>query len=463
MRPIAFEASDNCQGLWSATGGLVWNTLRTNLSKYSCVFSDFPHTDETSLFPSVNEVATYLETYSRRFRLDQHIRFGHRVTAIEETESGWVIHWQNGGGDGRQTFDRIIVASGFFTTPRIPSGVTLSRTVTHSTTYRSPKEFADARVLVVGSAFSGSDIAAEVATKAKKVTVLVRRPSWFLPRMLRRSNGANIPVDLEFYNRTGKSQSTDDTKAARDQFAYLSSMVGIQSELGPLLELDDNGQRYPIVITDSFVPAIRSGKIEVIGLTEIDLAHECRNVGKHGRFDRVILATGIGPDLSFLPDNVLKGCEYDQSDNLQPLILARSVFPARQENLAFVGMYRGPFFGTIELQSRWACGVLSGNIAAMTGTAKEVALEDERLIRTKRPRPQFPHPDYVAICDEIASTIGTTPIVASDDPLRQEIESGPIVPAHYRISGPHAAPNVARKEIERVKAHLQELNDNKRN
>lgn len=462
MQPTAFEASDNCHGLWSATSGLVWNTLRTNLSKFSCAFSDFPHPDETSLFPKANEIASYLERYSHRFGLDRHIRFGHRVTAIKQTKSGWLIQWQNGDSEGSQHFDRVIIASGFFATPIIPKGVKLSKAVTHSTTYRSPEEFADANVLVVGSAFSGADIAAEVATKANKVTVLVRRPSWFLPRMLRRTDGSNIPLDLEFYHRTEDTEATDDAKAAHEQYAYLSALVGNQSELGPLLELSNNGKCHPVVITESFVPAIRSGKIEIIGAKGIDLAQECKNAGRNGKFDRVILATGIGPDLSFLPDHVLTDCEFDPTDNLQPLILARSVFPAAHDSLAFAGMYRGPFFGTIELQSRWACGVLSGNIAAMAGSAMKAALESERLIRAKSPRPQFPHPDYVAMCDKIAASIGTTPVVAPDDHLRQDIENGPIIPAHYRLSGPHAAPDVTRKEIERVKAYLQELNDNNR-
>jgi dimethylaniline monooxygenase (N-oxide forming) len=150
---------------------------------------------------------------------------------------------------------------------------------------------------------------------------------------------------------------------------------------------------------------------------------------------------------------------FDADDELQPLILAKTIFPSKNDNLAFVGMYRGPYFGTIELQARWACGVISGRIAPIGQRQRQEALAVENEIRVRRPRPQFPHSDYVDMCDEAAAAIGSTPKVDENDPLWNAISRGPVLPAHYRISGPSASPDVARREIERVMEYLKAADD----
>ena len=84
--------------------------------------------------------------------------------------------------------------------------------VTHASMYREPGSFANQRVLVVGAAFSGADIAAEIATTAESVVVSARRPLWYLPRYL----GAK-PIDLCFYSRAaadrGRGQHEPDDAA----------------------------------------------------------------------------------------------------------------------------------------------------------------------------------------------------------------------------------------------------------
>ena len=44
--------------------------------------------------------------------------------------------------------------------------------------------FAGKRVLVVGPAFSGTEIACQIASYAAMVIVSLRRPMWFIPRFV---------------------------------------------------------------------------------------------------------------------------------------------------------------------------------------------------------------------------------------------------------------------------------------
>lgn len=68
--------------------------------------------------------------------------------------------------------------------------------------------------------------------------------------------------------------------------------------------------------------------------------------------DYVIFCTGLRPCLSFLPPKIMSLLEFDMDDLLQPLILHHQTWNPSVPGLAFVGVYRGPYFGAMELQAR---------------------------------------------------------------------------------------------------------------
>ena len=60
LRPLVLEKSDNIGGLWQP-GGAPWESLRTNLSKYTCCFSDHDWPQDAPLFPRAAELFGYIE------------------------------------------------------------------------------------------------------------------------------------------------------------------------------------------------------------------------------------------------------------------------------------------------------------------------------------------------------------------------------------------------------------------
>jgi dimethylaniline monooxygenase (N-oxide forming) len=112
--------------------------------------------------------------------------------------------------------------------------------------------------------------------------------------------------------------------------------------------------------------------------------------------------------------------------------------------MAFVGMYRGPYFGVMELQARWTCAVLSGQLAPPSLAAQRTGLAQARAVRTRLPRPQFPYADYVGLADAIALELGVLPDL-------EELWEDPVIPAQYRLCGPGARPELAWPEITSVR------------
>jgi len=457
LQPTVFEQAAGVGGLWRSDGaGKVWNAMRTNLSKFTCAFSDDPWPGEAPDFPSAMEVQAYLEQYASKHGLRQHVQLHSRVTSLELLAAGgWQVSWQTGADEGQQhrseAFSYVIVASGIFARPQrlaLPGMETFSGELIHAADYREPARFAGRRVLVVGAAFSGADLAVNLAGVAASVTVATRRPLWYLPRYVK-----SKPVDLLFYSRAAadRSRGASEEERNRNRHAFFASIVGDLPR--PLAAPDPSRGDLPFVaITDTFLDAVRAGSV-VARPTEV-VAFEGQAAvfadGKREEFDAAILATGYCLELDFLAAPQRQALELDPEDLLQPAILHECVWRPELPGLAFVGIYRGPYFAVMELQARWACGVFSGRLPAPTAAELEAGLEAERSVRRQRPRPQFPHGDYVGMVESLAHRVGVHPaeILASEsDDLRPLLHDGPLLPFHYRLVGFGARRAVAEAAI----------------
>src|SRR5262249_21495440 len=144
--------------------------------------------------------------------------------------------------------------------------------------------------------------------------------------------------------------------------------------------------------------------------------------------DAIIWCTGYRPKLPLLSAETLAALDFDPDELLQPLLLHKCTLHPDLPSRAFVGLYRGPSFGVIELQARWSCAVLSGQLPLPSRERMHAGLEKERAIRRLRPRPQFPHGGYVGFADSIASELGVLPDV-------EALWDEPVIPAHYRLRG----------------------------
>jgi putative flavoprotein involved in K+ transport len=111
-------------------------------------------------FPTKEEVADYLEAYAGRF--DLPVRTGARVDRLAKEGDRYVVT----AGDRRFEAENVVVATGVYQTPRIPSFASeLDPSIVqmHSTGYRNPSQLRKGGVLVVGAGNSGAEIAVEAS------------------------------------------------------------------------------------------------------------------------------------------------------------------------------------------------------------------------------------------------------------------------------------------------------------
>jgi putative flavoprotein involved in K+ transport len=136
-----------------------WASLRLFTSARYDSLPGLPFPGDPDRYPTRDEVADYLSDYASHFRLpvelDSHVRSLRR-------HNGFVLELD----DRSYEADQVVVATGPFQTPRIPScAERMSAEVTqlHSSSYRTPDLLPPGPVVVVGGGNSGYQIAEELS------------------------------------------------------------------------------------------------------------------------------------------------------------------------------------------------------------------------------------------------------------------------------------------------------------
>lgn len=161
----------------------MYELLHTNIPwtimKYGDL--DFPH--DGLIFPSRQSVHKYLVEYSQDGR--HLVKFSTQVKSVKLRHEGgydrWDIETENllDGQKSKDTFDAVVVANGHYATTHIPDvknikefDLTHPGVISHAKTYRVPEDYAGKKVLVVGNASSGLDIASQISRHSKSPLLL---------------------------------------------------------------------------------------------------------------------------------------------------------------------------------------------------------------------------------------------------------------------------------------------------
>lgn len=460
LRPSIFEATKCIGGAWSTGNPKMWSGLTTNLSKYTCRFSEWPWAEDTPLFPSAVDMGRYLEGYSQNFLDPTYFQYHCQVTSIEAANSkGYRVEWMDLTTSTKHSkdFEGVIVASGFFSKPHFPGDLDNTETIDrqhilHSSEYASSAEFENQTVAVVGSSFSAMEIAVDVSSAAKRVIHVVPRVPWVLPRHVPfhdrsdekvKSMPAILPVDLALYRRTQEAPQIPELvemspEMAKSRHEYLHSIVGRRQENSPL-GIPENWEEPPMVaISDYYLDLVVQGNIEVLRgrfrgkPNDDDLLSSWEVESPTGQsiplrnIDTVICATGYESSLdNFLHPEIIKTLAYDSSNRFSPMISCWDTLHPDLPNLFFCGMYRGPYMGIMEQQGRLAARILSGSLQLDCSTTDE-ALENSRKMRCQPIQPQFPHFDYLGLLDTLNG------IQKNSYPTTNLQKGDMVVPAFYQ-------------------------------
>lgn len=423
-------------------------------------------------------------------------------------------------------FDYLVIASGFFSTPYtpdIPGFHEFSGRTIHSSALDTPETInsilsesktSGGKLLVIGGSMSGAEAASALAlhlSSLKHTDSLSRggleryevhhvctKPFWTLPTFLPQS-GQNddavsfLPLDLVLYNLSRRPPGPVEYgfgPLSKELISKMNnsfrSLVGKDYEICGYVRSDlnhtdksENDKPQPtfLAIGNDYAEFIRSKKIlPTIGRVtrintslsdsaSVDITLPDNKTISLSNVAAVILATGYKPNqsLSFLPPEVLAELEYDPNDSFLPLILdSKGSMNANVPNLGFVGFYKGPYWGAMEMHARFL-----GHVWADAGVGSAIwfsEAEEREAVRNFRDkdkdhyRGQLPMADYSGFMESFARELGIPSARKSDSSERPEI----VIPAEYAFDRASPGPgnfNGANESIKQaeVEATLDSL------
>lgn len=183
-------ASEKTDRLWKNSG--VFPGLFTNIparfTRYLYLPVEEEYDDKTRIiypFLTQEEQLERLERFVENEKLNNHIRYNSSVVNAYKKDGKWnlVIHDKSDDNSKWYTeqFDAIVVANGHYTIPNIPNIPGLREfhnsnpgVVIHSKLYRSPNEFKDKRVLVIGGSILTVNQLQYIVPVAKETVSAVR-------------------------------------------------------------------------------------------------------------------------------------------------------------------------------------------------------------------------------------------------------------------------------------------------
>ena len=244
-----------------------------------------------------------------------------------------------------------------------------------------------------------------------------------------------LPFDLGSYNLNNRphplvnSQGHITEDVAKTVHGIFRGVLGSdQAVYSRHLAVTDEEQTKPpyLAVSDWYCEFVRSGLITLskgkVDSLEGTTATLSPNNERVDDVAAVVLATGFdaSPCLDFLPQDIRQTLSYSPSHVDQPVALAfHGTHHADVPGLGFVGFYRSPYWGVMQMQARFLARYWSRSTDNDSSKLAEKLEQDVSIRRTLDLRDdprcsQFPMGDYPYLVQEMAEALGipiTEPLV----------------------------------------------------
>lgn len=445
-----YEKHSSLGGQWDSLSPYsgVWPAMRTNTCSITTKFSDLEHPQDIPLYPRNQSILQYLQNYAKKFNIVPHIRFGTRVTHLARAadNASWEItSIRNERTESHNEFDAVIIASGRFTRPYIPTvrglyAFTGKCGITHSYRYQHPEVYKGKRILVAGGSISAFEISTSlVMAGAKHVVSSVRRVKHLAGRLYQGKS-------VEYFKHTRYERLFNELCSKQERAARLKNFLNItmgSPEKFNSIPPDANPEKAGFSTSETFLPLIAEGYVtpkpwisriagRTVHFTDGSVEHD---------IDGIIMCTGYDLELPYLSEAL--------HEIIQPtrkhIPLAWYTFHPHVPDLAFLGFWfhSGSVFISTEQQARFIAYVLCDLQKLPSAKEHQAAYNKymaDETIHGKVGVSTFSH--------QLSKLGGFEPDLYAYPELARYLLFGPITSASYRLSGIDALTDAPQRVIE---------------
>jgi monooxygenase len=264
-------------------------------------------------------ILSYLNETADEHRVRQRIRFREKLVAADwnSEASEWRLRVQMGDGEFKHyRCNFLLMCSGYYSydrgyEPEFEGKQDYQGDWVHPQFWPESLDYADKRVVVIGSGATAMTVVPNMASKAAKVTMLQRSPTYVIARpsidtkanWLRRWLPAQWAYNITRWRNTLFQQFLYRMTRIAPNFMRKRLLDQVRKEIGDVVDVDRHftpsynpwDQRLCLVPDGDLYEALRSGKADVVTdhierITETGIQLKS---GEHLEADIIVCATGL--------------------------------------------------------------------------------------------------------------------------------------------------------------------------
>jgi cation diffusion facilitator CzcD-associated flavoprotein CzcO len=158
--------------------------IRSDSDMYTLGYSFKPWRDEDSIAAG-EKIRNYIRETAREYRVEDKIRFGHKVVSAEwsSTEALWTVRAEHGGETVELTCDFFYGCTGYYRydegfTPEFPGSERFGGQIVHPQHWPEDLDYRGKRVVVIGSGATAVTLIPAMAPETEHITMLQRSPGY---------------------------------------------------------------------------------------------------------------------------------------------------------------------------------------------------------------------------------------------------------------------------------------------
>ena len=297
--------------------------IRSDSDMYTLGYSFRPWTQPKAIADGP-AILDYLKDTAKTYGIDKRIRLGHRVksAAWSSQDARWTVEAERGPQREpvRFTCNFLFMCSGYYNyaagyTPQFPGTESFAGRIVHPQQWTQDIEYANKRVVVIGSGATAVTIVPEMAKTASHVTMLQRSPTYVISRPAEDfiANGLRrfLPLKLAYLLTRWKNVLLGMLffQLSRRRPESMKKMIlnAVRKELGPEYDVGTHftprynpwDQRLCLVPNGDLFEAIKAGRVDVVTdqIETFTPQGIALRSGKQLAADIVVTATGLNLQL----------------------------------------------------------------------------------------------------------------------------------------------------------------------
>ena len=277
------ESRESIGGTWDL---FRYPGIRSDSDMYTLGYSFKPWTDQDSIAAG-EKIRNYIQETAREYRVEEKIRFGHKVVSAEwsSDEALWTVRVERGGETVELTCDFFYGCTGYYRydegyTPEFEGRERFQGQIVHPQHWPEDLDYRGKRVVVIGSGATAVTLIPAMAPEVEHITMLQRSPGYIvtlpaqdpIAKALRRVlpdkaryavvRWKNVLTQMAFYQLSRRAPGFTRKLIRRGVERQLPAGYPVDRDFEPKYNPWD--ERVCLVPGGDLFQALRSGKADVV-------------------------------------------------------------------------------------------------------------------------------------------------------------------------------------------------------